>query len=346
MNLNIQDFDYELPDGRIALYPAEPRDRSRMLFLPRHRGECQHFHFVDFPTFLRRGDVLVLNDSKVFPARLKGHKTGSGGKVEIFLLQEFSNGTWEALVRPGRRLPPGTKVEFFENRLQADIGERTESGGRLVRFDCNGDLMPLIWKFGEVPLPPYIERPPEEDDKTRYQTVYAHEVGAVAAPTAGFHFTDEILERIGNLGVRIVKLTLHPGLGTFRPITRSDIKDHKMHRERFFIPDETAGAINLAMNEGGRIIAVGTTSVRALESAYGENGLAGSNGWQETELFITPPFNFRCIDGLLTNFHLPKSTLLLLVSSLATRERILKAYREAINLEYRFYSYGDAMLIL
>jgi S-adenosylmethionine:tRNA ribosyltransferase-isomerase len=346
MNHDINDYDYHLPEGRVALYPASPRDNSRLLFLPRFEGDISHHVFRDFPNFLKSGDLLVLNDSKVFPARLRGHKKGSGGKVEIFLLQELPDHTWEALVRPGRRLPPGTEVELFDRKVAAILGERTSSGGRVIRFDTNGNLFSLIWQYGEVPLPPYINRPSEDEDKTRYQTVYAENVGAVAAPTAGFHFTDNIFEKIKVSGATVVKLTLHPGLGTFRPITRSDIENHKMHQERLFIPAETAEAVNLAKKEKRRIIAVGTTSVRALESSADDRGIVNSGNWQETELFIRPPYKFRCVDGILTNFHLPKSTLLLLVSALAGRERILAAYKEAIEKGYRFYSYGDAMLIL
>jgi S-adenosylmethionine:tRNA ribosyltransferase-isomerase len=346
MSIDIKDYDYELPEGRVAFYPAEPRDTSRLLYLPRFEGQFRHLSFTDFPGFLKSGDLLVLNDSKVFPARLWGHKKGSGGKAEIFLLQEFPDGSWEALVKPGRRLAPGSEIEFFDGRLLATLGERTESGGRAVKFNSNGDLHSLIWQYGEVPLPPYIDRKAEESDKTRYQTVYAENVGAVAAPTAGFHFTENILEKIKSIGVQTVKLTLHPGLGTFRPITHAKIEDHKMHQERFYIPKETAEAINSAKGEGRRIIAVGTTSVRAMESAVGANGEVVSGGWRETELFITPPYDYKVTDGLLTNFHLPKSTLLLLVSAFAGRERIFAAYKEAIEKGYRFYSYGDAMLIL
>jgi S-adenosylmethionine:tRNA ribosyltransferase-isomerase len=237
-------------------------------------------------------------------------------------------------------------VELFDGKLSARIGRRTASGGRVIDFECNGSLADLIWQHGGVPLPPYISRPAEEADKTRYQTIYAENVGAVAAPTAGFHFTDGILAQVRDRGAQIVKLTLHPGLGTFRPITSADVDKHKMQEERFFIPGETAEAINSARVERRRVIAVGTTSVRALESSCDEKGMVRADGWRGTELFIKPPYRFRCIDGMLTNFHLPKSTLLLLVSALAGRERILQAYDEAISKGYRFYSYGDAMVII
>lgn len=346
MSLDINLYDYDLPEGMIALYPAEPRDSSRLLFLPKVEGELRHGRFADFPDCLRPDDLLVINDSRVFPARLRGKKKPGGGRVEIFLLENLDNGSWEALVRPGKRLPPGTKVDLFDDRLTASLGERTESGGRIVEFHTNGDLMSVIWEFGEVPLPPYIKRPAEEDDKVRYQTVYAEHTGAVAAPTAGFHFTDKILRRIEDKGVDVARLTLHPGLGTFRPITRTDISKHKMHPEKFTIPMETAKAINLARKEGRRIVAVGTTTARALESSIDDRGEVRPCDWRKTDLFIRPPFEFKVVDGLLTNFHLPKSTLLLLVSALAGRERVLAAYHEAIRAGYRFYSYGDAMLIL
>ena len=344
MTQDINLYNYDLPEGMIALYPAEPRDNSRLLYLPKAAGNPEHKRFVDFPEYLRDGDLLVLNDSKVFPARLHGKKKGTGGKVEIFLLDKMDNGSWEALVRPGRRLPPGTEIEFCE-QLSATLGERTDSGGRRVDFHNNGDLMPLIWKHGEVPLPPYIARDPEENDKTRYQTIYAENTGAVAAPTAGFHFTDTIFEQLKQIGVETVRLTLHPGLGTFRPITKPNIEQHRMHSEKFSITDETAKAINKARGQKRRVIAVGTTSARALESSCDDSGAVAAASERGTELFIKPPYKYKVVDGLLTNFHLPKSTLLLLVSALAGRERVLAAYQEAIREGYRFYSYGDAMLI-
>lgn len=347
MTLDINLFDYHLPEGKVALYPAEPRHSSKLLFLPRHQGRIRHLLFTDLPSLLKDGDLLVLNDSKVFPARLHGKKRSTGGNVELFLLQKIDNGVWEALVRPGRRLPPGTEVELFGNKLRAKLGGRTSGGGRQVSFSSDdGELMSMIWQFGEVPLPPYIDRQPEEADKSRYQTIYAQNVGAVAAPTAGFHFTDSILEMMKSVGAQTVMLTLHPGLGTFRPITRSDIAQHQMHSERFCIAPDVAHTINRARREKRRIIAVGTTTVRALESSCDGSGLIESGGWRETELFIKQPYEFKCLDGLLTNFHLPKSTLLILVSALAGRERVLAAYQEAIERDYRFYTYGDAMLIL
>jgi len=344
--LDIKLFDYHLPEGRIAFYPAEPRDSSKLLFLPKHAGESVHGKFSDIVDFLRPGDLLVLNDSKVFPARLFGVKVGTGAKVEIFLLEKMTANRWDALVRPGKRLPPGTEIELFDGKLRAVIGERTDFGGRTVDFNANGNLMELIWNHGEIPLPPYINRQADDADKTRYQTVYAENVGAVAAPTAGFHFTDDLLKRISEKSVEIAKITLHPGLGTFRPITSGDIKSHKMHTEKYTIPESTAHAINKAKKQKRRVIAVGTTTVRALESAVNADSEVQPHDWTGTDLFIKPAFEFKIVDGLITNFHLPKSTLLVLISAFATRERILSAYQEAIDRGYRFYSYGDAMLIL
>jgi S-adenosylmethionine:tRNA ribosyltransferase-isomerase len=346
MSIDINLYDYDLPEGMVALYPAEPRDSSKLLYLPLDGGENTHTDFTDFPKYLKKDDLLVLNDSRVFPARLFGRKKDTGGKVEIFLLEKNNDDEWEALVRPGRRLPPGTEVEFFDKKLTARLGERTDSGGRLVRFQSNGDLMSIIWKYGEVPLPPYINRSAEENDKTRYQTIYAENVGAVAAPTAGFHFTENIFQGLNKIGVETARLTLHPGLGTFRPITAADAEKHRMHEDKYSITEKTARTINEAIKEKRRIIAVGTTSVRALESSYAVYGEIKECELASTELFIKPPYEFKVITGLLTNFHLPKSTLLLLVSALAGRERVLNAYKEAIKKGYRFYSYGDAMLLL
>jgi len=347
MKIDISTYDYELPKDRIALYPAEPRSSSKLLVINRQAGKFEHRQFSDIVEYLHKGDVLVLNNSKVFPARLHGRKEGSGGKVEIFLLRKLDNSRWEALVKPGRRLQPGTVVNIAESRIIAHLGERTEVGGRVVEFDANGNLMELIWKYGEVPLPPYIARDPEENDKATYQTVYAANVGAVAAPTAGFHFTDEILSELRTKGVEIAYLTLHPGLGTFRPITVQDAAEHKMEEEFFSIPVETADIVNKAKEEKRRIIAVGTTSVRSLESSVDNaTGKLLPTDGTYTDKFIYPPYEFKIVDCLQTNFHLPKSTLLLLVSALAGKDRIFAAYQEAIEKGYRFYSYGDAMLIL
>jgi len=347
MKIDISTYDYDLPKDRIALYPANPRSTSKLFVINRANDRIEHKTFTDITGYFKPGDVLVLNNSKVFPARIYGKKQISGGKVEIFLLRKFDNGSWEALVRPGKRLQPGTVVELAEGKIIANLGERTETGGRIVEFSAKGNLMDLIWQYGEVPLPPYIAREPNEKDKTTYQTIYAKNVGAVAAPTAGFHFTEEIMRGIQAIGVEIAYLTLHPGLGTFRPITVQDAAEHKMEEEFFSIPDETAAIINKAKLEKRRIIAVGTTSVRSLESSCDKiTGELASSSGQYTSKFIYPPYEFKIVDCLLTNFHLPKSTLLLLVSALAGKDRVMAAYAEAIETGYRFYSYGDAMLIL
>lgn len=347
MKIDISTYDYDLPKDRIALYPASPRSSSKLLVIDRAQDRFEHKAFTDITSYLKSGDVLVLNNSKVFPARLYGIKQGTGGKVEIFLLRKLDNNAWEALVRPGKRLQPGAVVELAEGKIIANLGERTDSGGRIVEFSANGSLMDLIWRYGEVPLPPYIARELDEKDKTTYQTIYAKNVGAVAAPTAGFHFTEEILRDIQAIGVEVAYLTLHPGLGTFRPITVQDAAEHKMEEEFFSIPENTAEIINRAKQERRRVIAVGTTSVRSLESSYDKitGKLIPSRG-QFTNKFIYPPYEFKIVDCLLTNFHLPKSTLLLLVSALAGKDRVMAAYAEAIESNYRFYSYGDAMLIL
>jgi S-adenosylmethionine:tRNA ribosyltransferase-isomerase len=276
-----------------------------------------------------------------------GNRRGSGGKVELFLLRKLPSGKWEALVRPGKRIQPGSVVELAEGKLIANIGERTEVGGREIEFSANSDLMDLIWRFGEVPLPPYIARPAEENDKATYQTIYAKNIGAVAAPTAGFHFTDDLLNTIRAMGVGVEYVTLHPGLGTFRPITVSDATQHKMQEEYFSVPLKTADPINTAKPQSRRVIAIGTTSVRTLESAFDEStGKVLTTEGAYTGKFIYPPYKFNVVNCLLTNFHLPKSTLLLLVSALAGREKVLAAYQEAVERNYRFYSYGDAMLII
>lgn len=347
MKIDISTYDYELPRERIALYPAQPRSSSKLLVIERNKDSFEHRRFTDIVEFLKTGDVLVLNNSKVFPARLHGCKHKTGGKVEIFLLRKLDNSRWEALVKPGKRLQPGTIVELAEKQIIAHLGDRTGVGGRIIEFQANGNLMELIWKYGEVPLPPYIAREPEEKDKQTYQTIYAENVGAAAAPTAGFHFTDDLLEKIKDKGIEQVYLTLHPGLGTFRPITVPDAAEHKMEEEFFSIPEKTAAAINKAKAEGRRIIAVGTTSVRSLESSFDDisKGIKPNSG-RYTDKFIYPPYQYKVVDGLLTNFHLPKSTLLLLVAALAGKELILEAYKQAIERKYRFYSYGDAMLII
>ncbi len=340
-------YDYGLPPGRIALYPATPRSSSKLMVIDKQKGSIEHRRFGDIVEYLKSGDLLVLNDSKVFPARLIGSRKGSGGRVEIFLLRRSNDQEWEALVKPGKRLKPGAEVILAGGKLAAIVGERTDYGGRRITLKGEGDVMALIWEHGEVPLPPYINRPAEEADKSTYQTVYASRIGAAAAPTAGFHFTKELLDEIARRGIEIVHITLHPGLGTFRPITVQDAARHKMETEYYTIEVSTADSINRAKAEGRRVIAVGTTTVRALESSWSDEKKRIEPARNKaTGIYIYPPYEFKTINCLLTNFHLPKSTLLLLVSALAGRELILKAYNEAIAGDYRFYSYGDAMLIL
>ncbi|MBD3232250.1 MAG: tRNA preQ1(34) S-adenosylmethionine ribosyltransferase-isomerase QueA [candidate division Zixibacteria bacterium] len=347
--MRLSDYDYKLPKEYIAQYPCEKRDHSRLLVLHRKTGEIEHRYFYDIGDYLNFGDCLVINDSKVFAARLFGKKKPTGGKVEVFLLRQIEEFVWEALVNPGRKLPPGTEVQFEEG-FGCEIGNRTDVGGRIIRFTPVENLSDLIDKYGRIPLPPYVSRDDEAVDRDRYQTVYASVKGAVAAPTAGFHFTPLLLDEIQEQGIKIARITLHPSLGTFRPVTVQDPRDHKMHSEYFSLSPVAADVINATINKGGRIIAVGTTSVRTLEKVairdneterYKAKPMSGS-----TDLYIYPPYDYKLVDALITNFHLPKSTLLFLVSALAGREKILNAYEEAKRLKYRFFSYGDAMLII
>jgi len=340
--MELKEFDYDLPKELIAQEPVMPRDSARLLYLPIREGACRHHTFRDIVEYLRAGDVLVFNKTRVIPARLLGKKTGTGGQIECFLLHQETEDTWSCLVRPGRRLQPGTRLEFGDGLLKGLILSRTEAGGRLVRFEWAGDFQEVLQKIGIVPLPPYIHKPLA--DPERYQTVYGNKPGSVAAPTAGLHFTPRVLEELKNKGVEFAEVVLHVGLGTFRPVETEKIEDHVMHKEYFEITDENAQIINKAKAEGRRIIAVGTTSVRTLESMAENHRLKSGTGW--TDIFIYPGFEFQIIDGLLTNFHLPKSTLLMLVSALAGRERVLAAYKEAVEKKYRFFSFGDAMLLL
>ena len=337
------DFDFYLPDELIAQTPLERRDASRLLVLDRETGETRHLHFYDLPDLLRPGDCLVVNDSRVLPARLLGRREPGGGAVEVLLLTDRGDKVWECLVRPGRKLKPGTRVSFGDGLLHGEILSVEEGGNRLVRFDYQGIFLELLERLGRMPLPPYIKA--ELQDPERYQTVYSREVGSAAAPTAGLHFTGELLDRIAAMGVRICPVTLHVGLGTFRPVKAEDIADHEMHSEFCTVPEETARAVNETRAAGGRVICVGTTSCRTVESMAGEDGVlrAGSR-W--TDIFIYPGYRFRVMDCLITNFHLPQSTLVMLVSALAGRERVLSAYREAVERRYRFFSFGDAMMIL
>lgn len=338
--MRLADFDYALPPGLIAQRPASPRDTSRLLVLERATGRITHRVFADIGTYLRAGDVLAVNDTRVLPARLRGRRRESGGAIELLLLRPAAGGTWEALVRPGRRLRPGTIVEVGRDATAVEIGERLDGGRRAVRIPSGESMMELMRRAGEAPLPPYIKRP--LDDPEDYQTVYARFEGAVAAPTAGLHFTPALLNQLRDQGVEIATLTLHVGPGTFQPVVAEDITTHHMDAEYYAIPPEAAETLSARR---GRLIAVGTTAVRTLETAVLADGrIAAGSGW--TDLFILPGFRFRAVQVLVTNFHLPRTTLLMLVCAFAGRETVLRAYAEAISERYRFYSFGDAMLIL
>lgn len=339
--LTTKDFFYDLPKELIAQTPAEPRDSSRLLVLHKDTGETEHRIFRDIIDYLHEGDVLVINDSKVIPARLYGVKEDSGITVEVVLLRSRGLDVWETLVRPGRRCRPGTKIIFGDGLLRAEVLETVEGGNRLLKFAYEGDnIFHVLDKVGQMPLPPYITE--KLKDKNRYQTVYAKEEGSAAAPTAGLHFTPELLERIKAKGIVIAPVMLHVGLGTFRPVKEDRIEEHEMHSEFISVSKETADLIN---NRKGRVFAVGTTSCRTLESVSDENGTVHPVT-DDTKIFIYPGYRFKITDALITNFHLPESTLLMLVSALTSREMMLKTYNEAIDMKYRFFSFGDAMLIL
>ena len=338
--MKLTDFSYELPKELIAQHPAEPRDHARLMLYDRKTGAVEHKHFYDLVDELRAGDVLVFNDSKVIPARLYGKRVPTGGKVEVLLLTPVGEDRWEVLVKPGKKALPGTTIEF-PGGLQAEVLDRTDFGGRVVHFTYDGVFDDIIDKIGEMPLPPYIHE--KMEDPNEYQTVYARERGSAAAPTAGLHFTDELLQKIRDKGVEEVFVTLHVGLGTFRPVEEENIEDHQMHSEFYSITPEAADAINRAKAEGRRIIAVGTTSIRTLESAGTTGKLKAGSGW--TNIFIYPGFTFHIVDALVTNFHLPESTLLMLISALSTREQILHAYEIAVKEKYRFFSFGDSIFI-
>ena len=339
--MKTSDFYYELPQELIAQTPLQRRDQSRLMILDRKSGAIAHQHFYELPRFLRPGDCLVLNDSRVLPARLLGRRE-SGGAAEILLLTDRGDNVWECLVRPGRKLRRGATIRFGDGRLIAQVQEVLPDGNRLVRFQYEGIFLEILEQLGKMPLPPYIKE--ELRDGERYQTVYSKVTGSAAAPTAGLHFTPELLEEIQAKGVRIAYVTLHVGLGTFRPVQVEELELHEMHSEYCEIPSETAAAINETKARGGRVICVGTTSCRTLESFAEEDGTVRSQaGW--TSIFIYPGYRFKCLDALITNFHLPESTLIMLVSALAGRERTLAAYREAVKERYRFFSFGDAMFI-
>ena len=335
----VTDFDYDLPQELIAQHPMEPRDHSRLLVVDKKTGEIEHKHFYDLVNYLKPGDVLVFNDTRVIPARLHGTKD-TGAHVEVFLLTRRDATDWEVLVRPGKKLQVGAKINFSDE-LSCEVIEHTDFGGRVVRFKYDGIFEEILDRLGETPLPPYITAPLE--DKERYQTVYNRERGSAAAPTAGLHFTKELLQKIKKIGCEEVFVTLHVGLGTFRPVSEAKIEDHKMHKEFYTVSQEAADAVNKAKAEGRRIIAVGTTAVRTLEAAGADGQLHAGSSW--TNLFIYPGYKFRLVDDLVTNFHLPQSTLLMLVSTLSTREIMLQTYKKAVEEKYRFFSFGDAMFI-
>ena len=340
--MKTSDFYYDLPQELIAQTPLERRDGSRLMVLDKKTGATAHRHFYDIPTLLRPGDCLVLNDSRVLPARLLGHREPTGGAVEVLLLTDRGDKVWECLVRPGKKVRPGARLSFGDGLLTAEVVETLEGGNRLIRFDYDGIFLEILERLGKMPLPPYIKE--ELSDPERYQTVYSKEVGSAAAPTAGLHFTRELLEQIQTMGVNLAYVTLHVGLGTFRPVKEEEITDHEMHAEYCAISRETADLINRTKKNGGRIICVGTTSCRTIESWAAEDGtLREAEGW--TRIYIYPGYRFKVLDALVTNFHLPQSTLIMLVSALAGREHVLSAYEEAVKERYRFFSFGDAMFI-
>lgn len=339
--MNKSDFDFYLPEELIAQTPLEKRDNSRLLHLDKNTGKIEHKHFYDIKQYVRPGDCLVLNDSRVLPARLIGTRP-TGGAVELVLLKDLGDNCWECLSRPGRKTKPGQELIFGNGELTAVVQDLTQGGNRIVKFDYKGIFLEILERLGKMPLPPYIKE--ELQDSERYQTVYSKELGSAAAPTAGLHFTKELLSEIEDMGVSICCVTLHVGLGTFRPVKAENIEDHDMHSEFCIIPEDTAKTVNDTKKAGGRVIAVGTTSCRTLESFTTDDGvLQATSGW--TNIFIYPGYKFKCIDALITNFHLPESTLIMLVSALAGRECILNAYKTAVNEKYRFFSFGDAMFI-
>lgn len=340
--MNVKDFNYELPQELIAQDPLEDRSSSRLLVLDKNTGAIQHKIFRDILSYLKKGDCLVINDTKVIPARLIGSREGTDAKIEVLLLKRKENDIWETLVKPGKKAKIGTVINFGGGILKGTVVDVVEEGNRLIQFSYEGIFEEILDRLGQMPLPPYITH--QLQDKNRYQTVYAKHDGSAAAPTAGLHFTKELLEQIEEKGIKIAHVTLHVGLGTFRPVKVDDILEHHMHSEFYIVDEEEAAKINEVKKNGGRVICVGTTSCRTLESATGEDGiLRAGSGW--TEIFIYPGYQFKILDCLITNFHLPESTLVMLVSALAGREHILNAYEEAIRERYRFFSFGDAMFI-
>ena len=340
--MNVKDYDYDLPEELIAQDPLEDRSSSRLMVLDRQTGDVEHRHFTDILEYLHPGDCLVINNTKVIPARLFGVKEDTQAKIEVLLLKRKENDIWETLVKPGKKAKPGTKLVFGDGLLTAEVVDVVEEGNRLIQFHYDGIFEEILDQLGQMPLPPYITH--QLKDKNRYQTVYAKYDGSAAAPTAGLHFTKDLLQKVKDMGVDIAEVTLHVGLGTFRPVKVENVLDHHMHSEFYMVSQEAADKINRAKESGHRVIAVGTTSTRTLEAAADENGrLHETSGW--TEIFIYPGYQFKVIDALITNFHLPQSTLVMLVSALAGREHVLHAYETAVKERYRFFSFGDAMLI-
>lgn len=344
--MKVSDFDYRLPAELIAQEPVNPRDQSRLLVLHRDTGLLRHDRFSNIGRYLEPGDILVINNTRVIPARLFARREGSAGAaVEVVLLHRLDGGVWEALVRPGRKARPGTTLWFGDHEVKALVRETTAAGTRVLEFDYTGDFFSLLDRLGQVPLPPYITRDPVAADRERYQTVYGVHPGSAAAPTAGLHFTTGLLDSLQEKGINLATVLLHVGLGTFRPVRTELVEEHRMHREYYEVSPEAAARINRTREMGKRVIAVGTTSARTLETAAGPDGvLKPGSGW--SDIFIYPGYSFRIVDALITNFHLPRSTLLMLVSAFAGREKVLAAYEEAVRSGYRFYSYGDAMLII
>lgn len=341
--MNTEDFDFDLPEELIAQTPLEDRTASRLLVLSRKEREMEHKHFTDLKEYLHEGDCLVLNDTRVLPARLYGVKEGTGAKVEILLLHQQTGDYWEVLAKPAKKIKQGTKLVFGNGSLTATCHQLLEHGGRIMEFAYDGIFYEVLDELGEMPLPPYIKK--QLPEKERYQTVYAKEEGSAAAPTAGLHFTNDMLREIQTMGVNIAFITLHVGLGTFRPVSVDNIDEHEMHAEFYHMSRETADTLTNVRKNNGRIISVGTTSTRTLETIVRDHGeFTETSGW--TDIFIYPPYQFQAIDGLVTNFHLPKSTLIMMVSAFADRELILQAYQEAVTKQYRFFSFGDAMLII
>ncbi len=340
--MKTSDFYYDLPDELIAQEPIKHRSSSRLLVLNKETGEIKHGQFTDILDYINPGDCLVFNNTKVIPARIMGRKENTGAKIETLLLSKKEGDVWEALVKPGRKAIPGTVIEYGDGELKGQVLEIGEGGIRLIRFIYEGIFEEILDKLGEMPLPPYIQK--KLDDRNRYQTVYAKENGSAAAPTAGLHFTKELLLEIQRRGIKKAELTLHVGLGTFRPVKVENVLEHKMHQEWYYLSDENAKLINETKQKGGRIVCVGTTSVRTIETCAGENNVKPGSG--ETDIFIYPGYTFKATDALITNFHLPESTLLMLTSALAGKENMLSAYNEAVKRKYRFFSFGDAMLIV